>query len=447
VRLRDALRRPPLGARVRLRARPARAPAGGARPCRRLPLADATWLACLLLLLYTYVGYPVLLALAVAIAAACHRRARPRAPGPLPPAAHVSIVVPAHDEAAVIAAKLQNCLERARAELAAAELIVVSDGSTDGTDALVAARAADGVRLVRLTRRSGKAAALNAGIRAAGGEWLVLTDANTLLAPGALRALLAPFADPRVGAVAGAKRILAAASVASAPERWYWRYEDLLKRLESRLGVAAGADGALMAIRRAAWRDLRDDRAGQDFYPSLRVLLDGQRLVYAPAAVAWEQAAPTLAQELERKDRTLGSGLVSLWRLRALLGPRHPRAAWVLVSHRLLRFAVAPALLGLLLGSLRGARRPARLLALAQLAAYLAAAFAWGSLRRGRRPPTLALAPYYFLALHLRALRAIGWALRPRGADLWPRVPRALPDPPPGDPGGPTTPAARAAPP
>src|SRR5207248_475215 len=131
--------------------------------------------------------------------------------------------------------------------------------------------------------------------------------------------------------------------------------------------------GAFWAMRRACWRDLRDDRAGQDFFPSLRAVAMGAELRYAPDAIAWEHTAPTISAELGRKDRTLGSGLVSLWRLRGLLGPRHPLQAWVLISHRLLRFAVLPALGAVLLGTLRGRGRPAQLLLGAQAACYLAA--------------------------------------------------------------------------
>ncbi len=397
---------------------------GTLHPARVRPFrtwADLLWRVGLALALYPYLGYPLLLGL---LGRLCRH-----APAAADDAAILStsaaIIIPAHNEAAVIEHKLSRLLALVEAEAPGSEVIVVCDGSTDGTAELARRWERRGARLVRLPRRAGKAAALNAGVAASRGELLVFSDANAIPLPGALRHLLRHFQDPRVGVVSGAKRIIAEPEAVPSPqESWYWCFEDLLKWLESRLGAIAGVDGALMAVRRAAWQPLPDDRASQDFFPALRAALAGWRLVYEPAAVALEHAAPSLRYELSRKDRTLGGGLVAIWRCRRLLGPRHPLLAWMLLSHRLLRFTVLPALVATLVGAARGRSRLARPLLAAQLVAYLVALGGWVALRLGWRPPSLLLAPGYFLAVHLATLRGIAWALRPRTEDLWVPIPR-----------------------
>ena len=208
--------------------------------------------AALAVLFYSYLGYPLLLGAFAAL-----RRRREPAPVAAADLPAVTVVIPCYNEAEHVAAKIAN-LRAADYPPGKIEIVVVSDGSGDRT--VDVARATTGVRVVSWLERRGKAAALNAGLRAAHGDVLVLTDANARLEAGALRALVTPFADPNVGAVCGEQVIGAGA----AGERFYWRYEAYLKRREAALGSVVGADGSLYAVRRELFRPLPEDRLIMD---------------------------------------------------------------------------------------------------------------------------------------------------------------------------------------
>src|SRR6185295_3920031 len=211
----------------------------------------------------------------------------------------VSLIVAAHDEAGVIERKLDNALalDYPRSRL---EVIVASDGSTDATNALVRRHAAPEVRLLALPR-GGKNATLNSAVRAARGEILVFTDADAMLGADALRQLVAPFADPAVGAVAGERR--QAGHDDSARKRALWTAKRGLREALSRGGSATAAEGQLHAIRRELFRELPRD-VNDDFFISAQAVLAGLRLVYAPGAVSEPFAASTaLSAPFGRKVR------------------------------------------------------------------------------------------------------------------------------------------------
>lgn len=306
---------------------------------------DAALLAVLagsgLLVVYVYLGYPCLLLVLSRL------RPRPVASGLIRPP--VTFVVPAHDEEAVIGAKVDDCLAQQypRDRL---EVVVVSDGSTDRTEEIVRERAVRDPR-VRLLAvpRGGKAAALNAGVRAAGGEVLVFTDANALLAPGTLVRLVEPFADPEVGGVCGRKRHRAAAGgdATARGEGLYWRWEQWQKALESRIGSVYAADGTLYAVRRSLYVPVADPAQADDIAISARVPLAGRRLLFEPEAVAWEEPPAEGRSELRRKVRVTNHSLRALWNL----GPRLWRSGFYsveLLSHKLLRHLLPVPLLALL---------------------------------------------------------------------------------------------------
>ncbi|MGH3452345.1 MAG: glycosyltransferase family 2 protein [Haloechinothrix sp.] len=278
---------------------------------------------------YTYVLFPLLLLLRAAL------RPRPHAAGEVTPA--VTIVIAAHNEAAGISAKLGNLLSLDYPD-ERLEIVIASDGSEDGTDEIVRSFEERGVRLLSLPR-VGKAAALNAAVATATGEILVFSDANSIYAPKALRALVRPFAAPPVGGVAGDQRYVseqAAAAVASGEQR-YWDLDRLLKSAESRAGNVISATGAIYAVRRSLFRPVP---AGvtDDFFTSTGVIEQGRRLVFARDAVAYEPVAKTGDVEFGRKVRVMTRGLRGVFLRRALLDPRrHGFYAVQLLTHKLLR--------------------------------------------------------------------------------------------------------------
>lgn len=292
------------------------------------------------LLVYTQVGYPMLLwALA---------RLRGRPPTWVPPAAagepHVSLVVAAHDEEAVIERKVLDALalDYPRERL---EVIVASDGSTDRTVEVARAAGAD---LVLDLPRGGKVAALNAAVERSSGDVLAFSDANSFWEPNALRALVGRLSEPDVGYVCGQVRF--DGEGAANEEGLYWRYEMAVRELESGLGGVTAGNGAINALRRDAYLFLEPTR-GQDISFPYELVKRGWRAIYAPEAKARERLAATIGGEFGRKRRMMAGAWSTMLR-HGLLSVRgySPLYALEVLSHRLLRY-VSPFLHLIALGT------------------------------------------------------------------------------------------------
>jgi cellulose synthase/poly-beta-1,6-N-acetylglucosamine synthase-like glycosyltransferase len=284
------------------------------------------------LLGYTYAGYPA------AIAALARLRGRPPRKGAHEPT--VSVVLAAGNEERVIARKLDNllALDYPRPKV---QIIVVSDGSTDGTDGIVRGYADRGVVLERVETRSGKPTALNRGVRRATGELLLFCDARQEIDPGALRALAVCFTDPEVGAVSG--------ELTFPDERGpglYWRYEKAIRHAEGLVDSVPGATGALFAVRRELFVELPPDCLLDDVYTPMQIMLRGYRVAFEPEARVFDVEAD-LKGEFARKARTLAGNFQLVRQLPALLDPRRNRIFLQFVSHKLLRLACPYALAGL----------------------------------------------------------------------------------------------------
>jgi cellulose synthase/poly-beta-1,6-N-acetylglucosamine synthase-like glycosyltransferase len=281
------------------------------------------WVAAALIV-YTHAGYPLLL---FVLSRTVRTKALPTADG-RPPT--VSIVVAAHNEEAVIGRRVENLRQLDRP----AEIIVASDGSTDAT--VERARAA-GADLVLDLPRGGKIRAQDAGVERANGEVVAFSDANAVWAPDALSRLLAPFADPKVGYVCGDVRFVDAAGGGN-KEGLYWRYEMLVRTLESRLGGVTAGNGAIYATRRDAYMVV-DPRMGHDLSFPFNLVKRGWRAVYQPAARAEEKMVPTVEGEFRRKRRMMSH----TWPIvieGGMLSPRgyRPLYALEMLSHRVLRY-------------------------------------------------------------------------------------------------------------
>ncbi len=353
------------------------------------------WLSCAVVL-YVYVGYPLLL----------HAWGRLRAKsltvnGAAEPPPAVSIVIAARNEAGRIAGRIANlnALDYPRGRV---QIVVVSDGSTDETTVALAQLAADDDRIVPVeVSAGGKALALNAGIARAANDVIVFADMRQGFAPDALRALVAPFRDPRVGAVTGELVLDGEERDRRAEERrarlerraiedrrgvrrqtegqrkgkrrWslrramlestitdgvglYWRYEKQIRRDESAAGSVVGATGAIYAMRRSLWRPLPADTILDDVLAPMRCVMAGFRVVFEERARAFDRTASDSHAEGRRKLRTLAGNYQLLWLEPALLLPwRNP--AWVqFVSHKAGRLVVPYALPVIFVSSLLLAR-------------------------------------------------------------------------------------------
>jgi glycosyltransferase involved in cell wall biosynthesis len=342
---------------------------------------------------YTYAGYPVLLAvLPRRRGNASGRVPRPDAELPL-----VSITVPVYNEEASIAETIDRILavDYPRARL---QVLVVSDGSTDGTDDIVRSYAGQGVDLLRVDERRGKSAAENAARRLLRGDVVVNTDASVRVHPAAIRHLVAALDDPGVG-VASARDVSVggAAAAANAGETSYVGYEMWVRDLETRVGGIVGASGCLYAIRAPLHAFPVPEVLSRDFTAALVARREGYRAVSVRDALCIVPRGASLGREYERKVRTMTRGIATLIHNRDLLDPmRHGGFAWMLLSHKLCRWLLPWASLAMVAVFALNARtswlaRMGLVLAGASLAAFVAGRL-WPAGRR--MPRVLALAAY-----------------------------------------------------
>ena len=294
-------------------------------------MVTTLFLVSVLILAYVVVGYPVLLRLAVAVRGA--RRVHQQDITPT-----LSFVISAYNEADVIRAKLENTLA-IDYPADRREIVVISDCSDDGTDALVAEFADRGVRLLRQPERRGKTSGLNRSVPLLTGDIVVFTDANAMYERDALRKLTRNFADAEVGYVTGEARYLVTGQAAAdAGERAYWGYEMELKRLETQLGSMVGGDGAIYAIRRPLWRTLPDD-AINDFLNPLQIVEAGWRGVYEPEAICYEETTGGFKSEYKRRVRIVSRSWRAVFQAAGVLNPfRVGLFSWCLISHKVLRW-------------------------------------------------------------------------------------------------------------
>ncbi|MBO0700501.1 MAG: glycosyltransferase family 2 protein [Zavarzinella sp.] len=282
---------------------------------------------------YVYIGYPAL------VWALARLFGRP----PVPPAVEaadlpsVTLLVVAHNEERDIGARIENALSlhypRDRFEI-----VIASDGSTDATNDIVRRYANRGVVLLAFPTNRGKAAVLNDAFRLVKGDVVVLSDANTHMAADAIRHLGEWFADPDVGVVCG-KLALVDSQSGKNVDGAYWKYENFLKKCESRLGALLGTNGAIYAIRRRLFPGATDGLVIDDFViPMTARLRSGCRIQYDPRAVASEETPADLGSEFRRRCRIGAGGYQAIGRLWPLLNPRHGWVAFTFLSHKVLRW-------------------------------------------------------------------------------------------------------------
>ena len=369
------------------------------------------------LLAYTFAGYPLLIGLLA--------RVRPRPVRRAAVEPRVTVLIAAHDEAAVIAGRIENCLalDYPRDRL---DIVVASDGSTDGTIDIARRYGGRGgadfpVRVLAYPWRRGKPSVLNDSVPGCEGEIVVLGDARQRWDPDVVRRLVENFADPAVG-VASGELVLdndGGAAVGDGVGA-YWRYEKAIRRAESAVHSTVGATGAIYAIRRQLFERIPPDTLADDVLIPLRIARRGYRVVFDGSARARDRVAASGREEYRRKVRTIAGVLQIFARERWLWRPGHP--VWLqAMSHKLLRLT-APALMAMTLVTSAAAAPTHGLYAgacAAQLAFYGAAA-AGALVGRRRGPLARALAvPYAFCLLNLTTLVSVWQILSGRQSVQW----------------------------
>lgn len=375
-------------------------------------LEQIVFWVCMGTLAYVYAGYPLLVYLYSRLSAETTRRTDVEP--------HVTVLITAFNEEAAIREKLENTLQ-IDYPAEKLEILVASDGSTDGTDDIVKGFADRGVKLFRQEGRVGKTTTQNNAVERASGEIVLFSDATTMYNADVFRLLLPAFADETVGCVAGRlvyvddKRTTVGKGVQS-----YWGYETFIKMAESRACSLIGASGCLYAVRKAAYRPMYAE-ACSDFLICTTLYRQGMRSVFAPDAVCFEDTNHRSDDELRMRVRVISQTFTDLWRNRDMLNPfKSGFFAVQLLSHKLLRYAVPFLLLLVFISSifLAGDHPFYVLMLAAQVMFYALALSGWLLERMGRRLSLLAM-PLYFVLANLASVVAFYKFLRGETYARW----------------------------
>lgn len=375
---------------------------------------EVTFWILFLIVFYTFVGYAVLLVLILFFQKffKIRRNTFTADPDELP---MVCMFVTAYNEADYVDQKVQNLLELDYPHNKM-QFLWVTDGSNDGTPQRL--KQYPQMEVQHLAERNGKIHAMNRGMQFVKAPLVIFSDSNTILNRESVRVIVKTFANPKVGCIAGEKRILErqADNAAGSGENLYWKFESWVKRMDSELNSAVGAVGELFAIRTSLFEPVENDTILDDFIISLRIAQKGYRIAYTPDAYAVETASVNVSEELKRKVRIAAGGLQTITRLKNLLNPfRFGVLSFQYFSHKVLRWTIAPLALFLLL-PINFALFFDEISASSvgffsvffcfQIAMYILALFGWLFERNKIRLKVLYI-PYYFTAMNYASLR--GW--------------------------------------
>jgi cellulose synthase/poly-beta-1,6-N-acetylglucosamine synthase-like glycosyltransferase len=294
-------------------------------------------------ILYVYFGYPVLIAL---LARVWRRPARQTEHCP-----DVTVLIAAYNEEAVIREKLENtlCQQYPREKM---QIIVAADGSSDQTPEIVKEFADRGVELSYIPERGGKMAAITRAMKQVRAEIIVFSDANNQYEPSAIQLLVAPFADPAVGATTGAKLIIEDGRSLSSAEGLYWKYESSIKANESDLHSCVTSTGEILAMRRDLFSPPQQRIINDDFYLTMDVLRKGYRMIYVPSARSYEYVSATARDEIDRRLRVTAGMYQTIFMSGQILPFRNPWLVFQIVSHKYLRLLVPFAMIGAFVSNL-----------------------------------------------------------------------------------------------
>jgi cellulose synthase/poly-beta-1,6-N-acetylglucosamine synthase-like glycosyltransferase len=380
---------------------------------------------------YAYIGYGILLFLIIRIRRMLGK-GKPYTGNPdYEP--EITLLVAAYNEKDYVKPKVQNSMELdyPREKV---RMVWVTDGSDDGTPDILAGF--PGVTVLHQPERRGKIAAMNRAVKLVKSPIIVFSDANTNLGRNSLRLIVDMFRNPKVGCVSGEKRILQndAEAAAGAGEGLYWKYESTLKKWDAEWYSVVGAAGELFAVRTELYEEVESDTLLDDFIISLRIAMKGYTIQYNPEAYAAETSSANVKEELKRKIRISAGGIQSIVRLHKLLNIfKYGRLSFQYISHRVLRWSLAPISLLLILilnGILAGDElinhEPGfyTLFMGLQVLFYLSAFIGWALENRHLRVKIL-FVPYYFFIMNYSVYLGFFRYVKKAQSVNWERAKRA----------------------
>jgi len=313
----------------------------------------------------------------------------------------VSMVIAAYNEEKVIGEKMENCMtiNYPKDKL---EIIVGSDGSSDKTNEIVKSYNTSGVKLINYTDRRGKISVLNRTIPQASGEIVILSDANTMYESDAVVKLIQHFKNEKIGAVCG-KLVLLTKDKKQEEEGIYWKYECLLKSMESKLGALLGANGGIYAIRKDTFEPIPDNTIVDDFVIAMRVKEKGFDVIYDQEAIAYEDAANDIKAEFTRRVRIGAGCFQAIPMTKKLLNPLRGSVAFSYWSHKIVRWSVPFLLIIAFISNILLLGKPLYIyLFFIQLLFYATAII--GYFLSKHKPNKLFSIPYYFGSMNLALL-------------------------------------------
>jgi len=370
---------------------------------------------------YSYIGYGIIVYLLVKIK---QLFSNPVHQGPVSDfEPETTLVVAAYNEAGFIEQKIQNSLEL---DYPPGKLrwIFITDGSSDATPELI--RKYNKILLLHHPERKGKVAAMNRAIKYVETPYTIFCDANTLLNASAVREIMKHYADPHVGGVAGEKKIISADDdqAAGAGEGIYWKYESLLKKLDSEFYSVVGAAGELFSIKTSLFHQAAENTIIEDFVQSLQICMAGYVIRYEPKAFALETASASMKEEQKRKVRIAAGAFQAMVILKKLFNPfRYPVLAFQFISHRILRWTLCPVcLIALFVSNIflvyQDASRFYIVFLLAQTVFLSLALAGWFFAGRNLKVKALYI-PYYFLFMNMSVFMGFYRFIRNKQSVVW----------------------------
>lgn len=394
-----------------------------------IALAITFWLS-LGGIIYTYFGYPIIIALLAGIFSKTEQ-SKPATPS-------VTLLIAAYNEETVIRSKLNNCLslDYPNERL---QILVVTDGSSDETPKIVDEFGSRNVKLLHQPERKGKMAAITRAISQIESEIIVFSDANNIYQPDTIMQLVAPFSNPGVGAVTGAKVIEKGDGSLGNSEGLYWKYESFIKRCESQLGSCTSAAGEILAIRKKLYVNPPPKIINDDFYIAMQIIRQGYRLVYVPEARSSERVSLTAQDEIIRRTRINAGRYQAIAMAGQILPFNRPILVWQVISHKFLRPLVPFCMIGLAILNLTAVLYPPK----AGGAIYLDAPFsvimlglqvlfymlAWLGASSGKQENQSKFVRFLYLPTFLTnsnfaALKGFFQFLRGQQSHIWERIQR-----------------------
>lgn len=385
--------------------------------------------ASLFIIFYSYIGYGILLWIILRIKSVFSSKNREPGTGkPEPAWPAVALVVAAYNEEDFILQKIENtlALDYPKDKL---ELLFITDGSSDNTPAIISRY--PGILLLHQPERRGKVAAMNRAIQHVQASLVIFCDANTLLNKDCVREIVKHYENPKVGGVAGEKKIMQQGkdAAAAAGEGLYWKYESFLKRLDSALYTTVGAAGELFSVRKSLFEQAPEGTIIEDFVQSLKLVINGYVVRYEPNAYAAEAPSASIKDEMKRKVRICAGAFQAMVLLKELFNVfKYPVASFQFISHRILRWTACPVALVLLLISnllivwLGGGIFYQVVLA-GQLLFYIMGITGWIYASRNIRLKAVYI-PFYFLFMNLSVFIGFSRFLRNKQTVLWEKAAR-----------------------